>query len=120
MYSKENDTVRTLKVNALFAETPLLKRVLAGKKKGNLNEDCLKSHSVPETGLFSMFLFVWSYSKSYAAIAAWLFHLSAPASKLASLPNKKAHTIVWVFVHRTGPGSNHIVESLKQINDFLI
>ena len=51
LYSKENDTVRTPKINALFAEIPLLKRVIAGKKKGNLNEDCLKSRSVPETGI---------------------------------------------------------------------
>jgi site-specific DNA recombinase len=50
LYNKENDAVRTEKVNAIFAEIRLLAEVLEKKKKGNLEKDCLKSDSVPGTG----------------------------------------------------------------------
>ena len=51
LYSKENDAVRTEKVNTIFAEIQLLAEVLEKKKKGNLEKDCLKSDSVPGTGI---------------------------------------------------------------------
>jgi site-specific DNA recombinase len=51
VYSKETDAVRTLRVNSLFAEIPLLKRDLGGNKKGSSNKNCLQSHSVPGTGI---------------------------------------------------------------------
>lgn len=49
-YSKENDRVRTERVNALFALIEPLKQVVGEKKKGNPLKDCLQSHSVPRTG----------------------------------------------------------------------
>ena len=51
LYSKEKNRVRTEVVNSLFAEIPLLTRVLGGNEKGNLEKDCLKSNSVPGTGI---------------------------------------------------------------------
>ena len=51
LYNKKKDTVRTEKVNELFAEISFLKWVLEGNKKGNLEKDCLKSSSVPGTGI---------------------------------------------------------------------
>ena len=51
VYSKEKGVVRTERVNALFAEILLQKRVLAEKKKGNSEKNCLKSYSVPRTGI---------------------------------------------------------------------
>jgi hypothetical protein len=53
VYNKENDRVRTEKVNGLFAEIPPLKRVTGENKKGNLIKDCLKVSSVPHIGELS-------------------------------------------------------------------
>ncbi len=50
MYNKEKGVVRTERVNSLFASIPLLQRVLAEKKKGNLVGDYLNSSLVPRTG----------------------------------------------------------------------
>ena len=50
MYNKEKGVVRTERVNSLFASIPLLQRVLAEKKKGNLVGDYLNSDFVPRTG----------------------------------------------------------------------
>ena len=47
MYNKEKGVVRTERVNSLFASIPLLQRVLAEKKKGNLVGDYLNSSLVP-------------------------------------------------------------------------
>ena len=59
---------------------------------------------MPETGLLSMIpiLSRGVYSKTHGADAPWLFYLSAFASKLATLPKKKAHASAWVFVPETG------------------
>ena len=51
LYSKEKDTVRTEKVNSLFAGILPLKRIIGDNKKGNHEKDCLKSSSVPGTGI---------------------------------------------------------------------
>ena len=51
MYNKEKGVVRTERVNSLFASIPLLQRVLAEKKKGNLVGDYLNSSLVPRTGI---------------------------------------------------------------------
>lgn len=51
LYNKEKDTVRTEKINILFAGIPLLTRVSEKNKKGNFEKNCLKSWSVPEIGI---------------------------------------------------------------------
>ena len=51
MYSKPKDVVRTNRTNSLFQSIPLLKRVLDENKKGNSKKNCLKSSSVPRTGI---------------------------------------------------------------------
>ena len=51
VYSKKNDTVRTLRTNALFAEITVLTRDLKENKKGNSKKNCLQSHPVPGTGI---------------------------------------------------------------------
>jgi site-specific DNA recombinase len=50
VYSKENDAVRTLRINSLFSEIPHLRRELEENKKGNSLKNCLLSNSVPGTG----------------------------------------------------------------------
>lgn len=50
-YSKENDLVRTHRVNALFALIEPLKWTLEDKKKGNPLKDCLNPCSVHRTGI---------------------------------------------------------------------
>ena len=50
VYNKENEVVRTEKVNSLFALIPYSKRVIEENKKGNLEQDYLNSASVPTTG----------------------------------------------------------------------
>lgn len=49
VYNKENEVVRTEKVNSLFALIPYSKRVIEENKKGNLEKDYLNSASVPTT-----------------------------------------------------------------------
>jgi len=51
LYNKEKGVVRTERVNSLFASIPLLQRVLAEKKKGNLVGDYLNSDLVPTKGI---------------------------------------------------------------------
>jgi DNA invertase Pin-like site-specific DNA recombinase len=50
VYNKEKDSVRTQRVNSLFAEIPLLTQDLEEKKKGNPKKNCPQSNSVPRTG----------------------------------------------------------------------
>jgi site-specific DNA recombinase len=50
LYNKKKDTVRTIRVNSLFAEIPRLTKDLEENKKGNSEKNCLKSNSVPRTG----------------------------------------------------------------------
>ena len=47
VYNKEMDRVRTKRANSLFAEIPLPVRDLEENKKGNSEETCPKSNSVP-------------------------------------------------------------------------
>jgi site-specific DNA recombinase len=49
-YDKKNNTVRTLRVNSLFAAIPHLTQVLEENKKGNHTHDYLFSSYVPRTG----------------------------------------------------------------------
>ena len=51
VYNKENEVVRTEKVNSLFALIPYSKRVIEENKKGNLEKDYLNSASVPTKGI---------------------------------------------------------------------
>jgi site-specific DNA recombinase len=51
LYNKKNHTVRTDKINSLFAAIPHLKQVLGDKEKGNSEKNCLKSTLVPGTGI---------------------------------------------------------------------
>ena len=48
---KENDAIRTLRVENLIAEIPPLKWDLEGNKKGNSKKNCLNYSSVPGTGI---------------------------------------------------------------------
>ena len=50
LYNKKKDRVLTQKVNALFAEIPLLKQVSAENEKSNLQKDCLQSNKVTPIG----------------------------------------------------------------------
>ncbi len=51
LYNKEKGTYRTEQINSIFAEIPPLARVLEKNKKGNFKKNCLKSCSVPGTGI---------------------------------------------------------------------
>jgi hypothetical protein len=51
LYNKEKSTYRTEQINPLFAEIPPLVQVLEKNKKGNFKKNCLKSCSVPGTGI---------------------------------------------------------------------
>jgi hypothetical protein len=48
-YSKENDIVGTERVNALFLQIPLQKRVLEENKNGSSYPNCHQSNSAPRT-----------------------------------------------------------------------
>ena len=50
VYDKQNNEVRTNKINSIFEYIPINTRGLAEKKKGNSFQNCLKSNLVPETG----------------------------------------------------------------------
>ena len=50
MYNKENNEVRTEKVNSLFSLIQPLQSIVAENKKGNLKKDYLNSVNVPKTG----------------------------------------------------------------------
>lgn len=51
LYNKQKDTVRTLRTNSLFAEMPLLVKVLEENKNGNSEKNCHNISSVPRTGI---------------------------------------------------------------------
>ncbi|MEP7376777.1 MAG: hypothetical protein ABI675_25490 [Chitinophagaceae bacterium] len=51
LYNKEKGAYRTEQINPLFAEIPPLVQVLEKNKKGNFKKNCLKSCSVPGTGI---------------------------------------------------------------------
>jgi hypothetical protein len=51
LYEKEKGEYRTGKINSHFAEISLLVRHLEKNKKGNFFKNCLKSWSVPGTGI---------------------------------------------------------------------
>ncbi len=53
LYNKQKGEVRTSKINSLFAQIEPLERGLSKKKKGNPDEDCLKSSSVPRISFSS-------------------------------------------------------------------
>ncbi len=46
LYDKENETVRTTKVNCFFKQIAIETRVSEETKKGNLLQDCLLGSSV--------------------------------------------------------------------------
>ena len=50
LYDKENDTVRTERVNSLFLQIPLLARDIDENQKGNQVNDCLFGSNVGRTG----------------------------------------------------------------------
>jgi hypothetical protein len=49
-YNKQNDTVRTEKINSLFGEISILSGILTENGKGSRSTDCLLSSYVPRTG----------------------------------------------------------------------
>ena len=51
LYDKEDNRVRTIRVNTIFDEIEPLARVTEQNKKGNSKKNCLKSSSVPRTGI---------------------------------------------------------------------
>jgi site-specific DNA recombinase len=51
LYNKEKNTVRTTKINSLFAEIPLLKRDLEKKKNGSPIKNYHLNYPVPGTGI---------------------------------------------------------------------
>src|SRR5678815_2313018 len=51
LYSKQNDTVRTPKVNALFQTIPLLARISGENKKSRFRKNGQNSHWVVPTGI---------------------------------------------------------------------
>ena len=51
MYNKENNEVRTEKVNSLFSLIQPLQSIVAENKKGNLKKDYLNSVNVPTKGI---------------------------------------------------------------------
>ena len=51
MYNKENNTVRTFRVNNVFSLIASTARVVDENKKGNLKKDYLNSHLVERTGI---------------------------------------------------------------------
>ncbi len=51
LYSKEKGTVRTNRVNSLFAAIPYLTRVCDKNKKGNSKKNCQNPDKVPGTGI---------------------------------------------------------------------
>lgn len=53
LYNKEKDTVRTNKINLLFASISGLARVLTENKKDNLLQDCLFGSNVGMAGQIS-------------------------------------------------------------------
>ena len=50
LYSKENEALRTQRINALFEAIGPLKQDYEENKKGNSEKNCLLSYSVPRTG----------------------------------------------------------------------
>ena len=53
LYNKQNDTVRTNKVNSIFYSIRCLARTSEENKKDNLSQDCLFGSSVGSNGRFS-------------------------------------------------------------------
>ena len=51
LYNKENNTVRTFRVNNVFSLISSTARIVAENKKGNLKKDYLNSHLVERTGI---------------------------------------------------------------------
>ena len=77
LYNKQNDTVRTHKINSIFYSIRYLARASDENKKDNLLQDCLFGSSVGMTG------FEPAASSSRTKRATWLRYIPMEASRLS-------------------------------------